>query len=211
MAIKVGILGVGAFAQSFIPLFKAHPLVSEVVLCDINADKLNISAREYGVSRSYTSLNELCASDVDSIAVITQHWMHAPHAIQALNAGKHVYSAVPGAVSMDEITQLVSTVEKKQRICMMGETSYYYPEAIYCRDRFVKGDFGHVVFGEAEYYHDWEHGLYDVMQWRHGENCVASPAIRPCTTPPIRSGCSSRSRGVCDARFRSRVRRPQAQ
>jgi predicted dehydrogenase len=170
MGIKVGILGTGSFAQCFIPLFKAHPLVDELVLCDKNADKLSDNSRRHGVSRCYSSLDELCKSDVDAVAVITQHWLHAPQALELLNAGKHVYSAVPSAVTMDEITSLVDTVQRTKLIYMVGETSYYYPTAIYCRERFKAGDFGHVVYGEGEYYHDWDHGLYDVAKWRRGAN-----------------------------------------
>src|SRR6185436_9036774 len=166
MGIKVGILGTGSFAQCFIPLFKAHPLVDELVLCDKNPDKLGENSRRHGVSRCISSLEELCKSDVDAVAVITQHWLHAPQAVQLLNAGKHVYSAVPSAVTMDEITSLVDTVQRTKQIYMVGETSYYYPTAIYCRERFKAGDFGHVVYGEGEYYHDWDHGLYDVAKWR---------------------------------------------
>src|SRR3954471_4765476 len=110
MGIKVGILGTGSFAQCFIPLFKAHPLVDELVLCDKNADKLSENSRKHGVSRCYSSLEELCKSYVDAVAVITPHWMHAPQTIQLLNAGKHVYSAVPSAVTMDEITGMVDAV-----------------------------------------------------------------------------------------------------
>ena len=53
---------------------------------------------------------------------------------------------------------------------MVGETSYYYPCAIYCRRRCKAGDFGHVVYGEAEYPHDISHGLYDVSKWRWGKD-----------------------------------------
>jgi predicted dehydrogenase len=52
------------------------------------------------------------------------------------------------------------------KIYALGETSYYYPAAIYCRQRFAEGAFGHIVYGEAEYYHDWDHGLEDVYKWR---------------------------------------------
>ena len=86
------------------------------------------------------------------------------------DAGKHVYSAVPSAISLDEITALVRAVEQTGKIYMIGETSYYYPCAIYCRERFRKGDFGHVVYGEGEYYHDYSHGMYDVLKWRHGKD-----------------------------------------
>jgi predicted dehydrogenase len=169
MGIRVGICGVGAFADSFIPLFKAHPLVDEVTLCDLDGEKLRAKSERFGIPATCPSLDELCERDVDAIAIITQHWLHAPQGVQALKAGKHVYSAVPAAHSMEEIAELVKTVEETGLIYMIGETSYYYPCAIYCRERFAEGEFGRVVYGEAEYYHDWDHGLYDVAKWRGGE------------------------------------------
>ena len=169
MGIKVGICGVGAFADSFIPLFNAHPLVDEVTLCDLDADKLRAKSERFGIPRTCPSLDELCEQDVDAVAIITQHWLHAPQAVQALKAGKHVYSAVPAAHSMAEIGELVATVEETGLLYMIGETSYYYPCTLYCRQRHQIGHFGRIVYGEAEYYHDWDHGLYDVAKWRGGE------------------------------------------
>jgi predicted dehydrogenase len=169
MGIKIGICGVGAFADNFIPLFKAHPEVASVTLCDLDAVKLKAKAEKFGLSRTCPSLDELCLSDVDAIAVFTQNWLHGPQAVQALRAGKHVYSAVPSAITMEEITALVRAVEETGRLYMIGETSYYYPCALYCRERFRKGDFGSVVYAEGEYMHDFNHGLYDVYKWRGGD------------------------------------------
>ncbi len=162
--------GVGSFAECFIPLFKAHPLVDEVILCDLDADKLRAKSEKFDIPATCPSLDALCQTEVDAVAIITQHWLHAPQAVQAMQAGKHVYSAVPAAHSMEELTDLVHAVETTGRVYMIGETSYYYPCAIYCRDRYARGDFGRVVYAEAEYYHDWDHGLYDVARWRGGDN-----------------------------------------
>lgn len=170
MGIKLGICGVGSFATSFIPLFKAHPAVDALTLCDLDAAKLQHQAAQFDITRTCPSLDELCQSDVDAIALFTQNTLHGPQAVQALRAGKHVYSAVPSAIAMDEVAELVKAVEETRNIYMIGETSYYYPCAIYCRERFRKGDFGHVVYGEAEYYHDMDHGLYDVAKWRFGDD-----------------------------------------
>jgi predicted dehydrogenase len=166
-------VGVGAFAQSFIPLFKAHPLVEEVVLCDLEPRKLEESAARWGVKQTSPSLDDLlgpgrASGGVDAVAIITQHWLHAPQAIAALRAGKHVYSAVPTGVTMDEIRGLERTVRETQKVYMIGETSYYYPAMVYCRRRFAARDFGRIVYGEGEYYHDWDHGLEDVYKWRYG-------------------------------------------
>ena len=39
MGIKVGICGTGSFSRNFIPLFKHHPGVDSVVLCDLVEEK----------------------------------------------------------------------------------------------------------------------------------------------------------------------------
>src|SRR5947209_4891805 len=169
MGIRVGMVGAGAFARAFIPLFQAHPLVDEVALCDLVAAKLQDVAVTYGLSKTYPSLDALCESDVDAAAIITQNWLHGPQAVQALRAGKHVYSAVPTGITVEEIATLVRTVEETGLVYMLGETSYYYPAVLYCRQRYAAGDFGAIVYGEGEYYHDWDHGLYDVFRWRGGE------------------------------------------
>ena len=169
MGLKVGFCGVGAFADCFIPLFKAHPLVDQVVLSDLNADKLKAKSEKFDLPLTVNSLDELCETSVDAIAIFSQNWMHGPQAVQALRAGKDVYSAVPSAISVAEMGELVQATQETGRIYMIGETSYYYPAAIYCRKRFADGDFGRIVYSEGEYYHDMDHGLYDVLKWRGGE------------------------------------------
>jgi predicted dehydrogenase len=66
---------------------------------------------------------------------------------------------------------------------MLGETSYYYPAAIYCRQRFAAGDFGQVVYAQAEYYHDWDEGLYDVMKQRGGSRWLEFAGLPPMYYP----------------------------
>ena len=180
MGITIGICGTGAFATCFIPLFKAHPDVDNVVLCDLNDELLRQKSAQFDVPDTCPSLDALCESDIDAIAIITQHHLHGPQAVQALRSGKHVYSAVPAAVSFDELADLVQAVEETGKSYMIGETSYYYPCTVYCRNRFRNGDFGHVVYAEAEYYHDFSHGLYDVYKRRHGKDWE-----RFCGIPPM--------------------------
>jgi predicted dehydrogenase len=183
MSITVAIVGTGAFATHFIPLFQAHPLVDEVVLCDVVPEKLAAAATKYGVRRTLPSLDAACESEVDGVAIITQPWLHGKQALQALRAGKHVYSAVPTGRTIEEIRALVEAVTTTGRIYMIGETSYYYPSAIYCRQRHAAGNFGEIVYGEAEYYHDWDHGLYSIAQTRGGERWLDHAGAPPMYYP----------------------------
>lgn len=168
MGIKIGMVGLGVFAHYFIPLFIAHPLVDEVVLCDVDEEKVKESVKRYGITNTSPSLEHLCRTDVDAVVIITQNWMHGPQAQLALREGKHVYSAVPIAISIEEIEGIVKLVEETGNIYMMGETSYYYPDTIYCRNQFKNKLFGDVIYAQSEYIHDFDHGLYDVYKLRGG-------------------------------------------
>ena len=55
------------------------------------------NAQRWSIAKTCPSLDKLCESDVDAVAIITQHWLHGSQAIAALEAAKDVYSAVPAA------------------------------------------------------------------------------------------------------------------
>lgn len=183
MGLKVGFCGSGMFARHFIPLFQAHPDVDEVVLSDLNPEVLKEKAEKFGIERTFASHDELCKSDVDAIAIFTQRWLHGPQAIQALKAGKHVYSAVPMGVTLEEIEEIVKLTKETGLTYMQGETSYYRPQTIYCRERFAKGFFGDFVYGEGQYYHDLSHGFYEAFERSGGENWKSTASFPPMLYP----------------------------
>lgn len=154
MGFKMGIAGCGSFGNSFVPLYKAHPLVAEVVIADLVPERVENFSKKYGVERTCSSLDELLKTDVDAVAIITQRHLHGPMVIQALKAGKHVYSAVPMAIDIEDVKEIIRLVKETGLIYMVGETSYYYPETILCRKMFKEGKFGEFVYGEAQYLHD---------------------------------------------------------
>lgn len=157
MGLKIGICGAGKFGRCFVPVFQRHPDVEEVYLADVIPDRLAQVAAQYGVQKTFDSLDALCKSDCDAIALFTQRWMHGPQAVQALKAGKHVYSAVPAAITLEELAELVDTVKSTGLIYMLGETSYYRAQTTFCRNKFLAGEFGKFVYGEGQYHHDMAH------------------------------------------------------
>ena len=166
MGISIGIVGLGSFGSSFADLFMSHPLVDRIALCDREPERIARFATDerwrakFHPRDAYASLDEICASDIDALALFTQPWLHAPQAVQAMEAGKHVYSAVPivmlpdGDEILDWCARLVETVERTGQNYMLGETTFYRSEAIYCRRRAAEGAFGDFVYSEGEYLHD---------------------------------------------------------
>ncbi len=101
MGISLGLVGLGSFGSAFADLFMSHPLVDRIALCDREPNRMRTFAEKplwrakLKADDLYSSLDAICDSDLDALVIITQPWLHAPQAIQALEAGKHVYSAVP--------------------------------------------------------------------------------------------------------------------
>jgi len=177
--IKIGITGAGSFAQCFIPLFRAHPNVTSVALAEVLPERRREVAAKFQIEDTYESHEALCSGDVDAVAIITQRHLHGPQAVEALKRGKHVYSAVPAAITLEEVEELVRTVEGTGLMYMMGETSFYYPAALFCRDKFRKAEFGTFVYGEGEYLHDMSHGFYEAYQHSGGEEWKKYAGIPP--------------------------------
>ena len=183
MGLRVGFVGCGGFASSFIPLFRLHPLVEKVVLCDRKPDRLAEKAKQFGVAEAYTDMDDMLRrSNVDCVAVFVPRHLHGPVVTQALKAGKHVYCAVPTGNSVEEIHEIVDLVRSTRLIYMIGETCYYFPCAMFCRKMFRSGRLGEFVYGEAQYHHDISE-FYPYYQREEGDNWRRVAGLPPFFYP----------------------------
>ncbi|WP_205856566.1 Gfo/Idh/MocA family protein, partial [Phytoactinopolyspora endophytica] len=132
---SVGIVGAGQFSTSFATLWNLHPNVSSLQVTDLKPDRAEQLAARYENATTVGSFEEMLDSDVDAVAIFTQRWTHAPLVLAALEAGKHVYSAVPMATELTDIEAIISSVERTGLIYMMGETSYYNPATTFMRQK----------------------------------------------------------------------------
>lgn len=166
MGIKLGLVGLGSFGRCFAPLFISHPLVDSVGLCDAEEEKMRAIIDDPKMSKKVDlkcvtpSFDEICASDCDALVIMTQPWLHAPQCIQAMKYGKDVYSAVPVISLPDDeemlewCSKIIDTVEQTGKQYMLGETTIFRPQTMFCAKKAAAGEFGDFVHAEAEYAHD---------------------------------------------------------
>jgi predicted dehydrogenase len=188
MSLSIGVVGAGQFAPSFIALFQAHPDVSSVSVTDVIAERTAEKAARFNLPVTYESFEQMLESDVDAVAIFTQRWLHGPMVLKALQAGKHVYSAVPMGMTVEEIEAIVGFVAQSQQTdnpltYMMGETSYYYPSSVFCRNKLAAGEFGRVFYSEGDYVHDMDLGFYAAYQYSGGERWKETASFPPMHYP----------------------------
>ena len=155
--LNIAFIGCGDFARNFVPLFKLHPLVGKVYVCDLITERADEYSKKFSVETVASFEEVLKRRDINAVAIFAQRHLHGPLVLQALSAGKHVYSAVPMASDVEECQQIVEKVAETGLTYMMGETCYYYPSSMLCRYKNQEGFFGKFVYGEAQYHHDISH------------------------------------------------------
>ena len=151
--LTVAFIGCGRFAKFFVPLFKAHPLTKKVYVCDLIPEKAKLYSERFGVEIINSFEDVLNNKEIDCVINFTQRHIHGEIVTRALKANKHVYSAVPMASTVEECKEIVDLVKQTGLIYLMGETCYYYPCAMYCREAYKEGKFGDFSYGASQYYH----------------------------------------------------------
>lgn len=167
--VRIGIVG-GRFGATF--QWHRHPSCSVEAVCDIRADRVQAMREIYRCESGYSEFREMLRHPgLDAVGVFTPAPLHAWMAIEAMNAGKHVVSAVPAALKLDDLESLVETVRRTGMRYMMAETTYYRPQIITCRKWAEEGRFGDIFYSESEYHHNFPQLMYDergLPTWRHG-------------------------------------------
>jgi predicted dehydrogenase len=184
MTFSLGIVGAGQFSGQFAALFDAHPGVRDVHVTDVLPERAERLVAAQGLAGTFPSYTAMLESPlVDAVAIFTQRWTHGPLVMQGLNAGKHVYSAVPMAVTAEEVAAIVATVRATGLTYMMGETSHYHPATVHARARIAEGAFGRLFYAEGDYVHDMDLGFYDAYRHSGGENWRATASSPPMLYP----------------------------
>ena len=184
MSFTLGIVGIGQFGSHFAELFAAHPDIDALYAVDSVPERIDaVEARGVAFAGRFETLEDLLASDVDAVAIFTQRWTHGQHALAALRAGKHVYSAVPMAIEEDEIRQITEEVQRTGLVYMMGETSQYNAAVVLARRIHRSGAFGEVFYAEGDYVHDMDLGFYEAYQYSGGEAWKSTASYPPLLYP----------------------------
>lgn len=107
---------------------------------------------------------------VDAVILASPQHHHAPQAILALEAGVHVLSEVPAAVSLEQAQDLLTAVRRSSAHYMIAENYCFSPANLTIREMTRAGLFGELYFGEGEYLHEmksWHTDASGQPTWRY--------------------------------------------
>ena len=129
--LKVGIVGAGGITRAHLPAYLERPdRVQLNAVCDLVEPLAQELAKKAGIDAVYLDIQEMLRdADIEAVDICTTHNSHAPLAIAAAEAGKHVIVEKPMAISVQECRDMISAADKAGTTLMVAQHLRYAPEA----------------------------------------------------------------------------------
>lgn len=221
----VAVFGCGGVSAAHFSAYAANPKSRLVAAVDVRPELAAAAAKRWGVPRSYTSVEAALADPEVQIAdLCLPHHLHAPIAIQAANAGKHVFVEKPIANTLAEADEMIAACRKNGVVLMVDQTKRYQNRHRKIKELLDAGLVGDPILVKAAYLQDithaWEHmdpkrratywkhdgvisgiGIHslDMLRWLVGE--VAEVQAVASTSDLIEKGRATEDTGVVLLRF----------
>ncbi len=151
--LRVAVIGCGGIATwAHMPAYENMDNVEVVAMCDIKKDKALKLAEKHGVptDRVFEDYHDVIAlPDVDAIDICTPNKFHSIIAVDALNAGKHVFSEKPDAISVEEANKMKDAAEKNGKILMVMRNNRHSAPSKFLKKYIAEGNMGEIYAGRC--------------------------------------------------------------
>ena len=140
--INIALVGAGAFGEKHLVGLKSIPDAEVVTIVSASKEEASKLAGQHGiadVSDDYEAT--LQRDDIDAVILTTPTPMHAPQAIMAMDAGKHVEVEIPVADSWADAQAVLAKQQETGLVCMVGHTRRFNPSHQYVKQRIDAGEF----------------------------------------------------------------------
>lgn len=162
-----GIIGCGVIGPVHANAISNLPNAHLVGVCDIQRDRAEAVAKEYGAEIATTDYTELLARpDIDAICVCVPHYLHARVAIDAAKAGKQVFCEKPMAIDPVDMDAMIDAADKASvqlGICFQHRFDPVVKHLKYLVD---SGKFGKLLLGGTQCQCLRNEAYYNSAAWR---------------------------------------------
>ena len=140
---KIAIVGAGVWGDTHAAIYREHPNVEPVAICDKNIDKAKALAEKYGLPRVFGSVDELLAwGDFEAVSIVTPDFLHADIAVACANAGKHMLIEKPLATTREDVFRILEAVKKNNVRAMVDLHNRFSPPFAEAKRLIDQGELG---------------------------------------------------------------------
>lgn len=173
--IRIGVMGARR-GETMMRVLQNHPDAELAAICDNFEPALKRAhsfCAEFGLDiKIFTDFDEFIKYDIDAVVLANFANEHAPFAVKAMRAGKHVMSEVLPCQNPAEAVALIEAAEETGMVYTYAENYCYMSDTFEMWRRFKNGDIGALHYAYCDYIHDcsadWLSLTYgDTTHWRN--------------------------------------------
>lgn len=151
--VRFGFIGAGQIAHWAADVVKSHPHARLVAVKDLNETRVKALQTKHAFEFAYTKAQELVAnSSIDAVYIASPNKMHVPHALMALNAGKHVILEKPFAMNAAEAEQVVAAAKANDCVFTVGMNQRFSADSQKIRHLVENGVLGEIYHAKAYWF-----------------------------------------------------------
>ncbi|MBM4261419.1 MAG: Gfo/Idh/MocA family oxidoreductase [Deltaproteobacteria bacterium] len=155
MNIRIGLVGLGTGGRSLPLAIRKTSGFDFVAGADLREKARAQYAAEFGV-QTFDSVEAMCAmKDLDAVYVATPNPFHAPHAMAAMERGKHVMVEKPMALTLEDCDRMIAAAEKNRVKLMVAHTRSFNEPIRKMREIISSGRLGRVTQVHTLRYSPW--------------------------------------------------------
>lgn len=152
--IRLGVIGAGNIGNVHIQEFSKLQEQCEITaVTDTYLPMAESRAKQYGIPKVSATPAELIASpDVDAVIIGVPNLYHAPLAVQAMEAGKHVLIEKPMGLNAESARNILRTQEKTGMTLMVGHQMRWEWLPLQVKQQVESGALGHIYTAKAGWF-----------------------------------------------------------
>jgi len=163
--VRVGVVGLGHNGVAHVEAHRRVGKSQVVAACDLNEQRLlETGSKRLGISRLYTSAQELCADpQVEAVSINTGDPFHLEPFLAAIGHGKHVLLEKPVANSTEQVEQIARAARGADPALKLavGYVLRFNPLYEAIKAECDRGALGRIYYMEGDYVHNL---LYQARQ-----------------------------------------------
>lgn len=165
--IRFGVVGSGHIGKRHAAMIKNHPQAELLGMTDINA-ALEKEVQQEFEAPFYTDFSAMLVAhpDLEVVSVCTPNNMHAPLAIQALDAGCHVVVEKPMALSKTDAEELIYKSLQASRLVFCVMQNRYSPPSVWLKEMVTSGRLGAIYHVQVNCFWNRDNRYYKPGGWK---------------------------------------------
>jgi predicted dehydrogenase len=153
---KTAVFGAGFVGRVHIEGIRRLGNVEVAAICAVPAEEAERLARQLNVPHSSGDYRKILDDpSIDAVHICTPNSLHAPMALDALAAGKHVLCEKPLTVSAADAREMVAAAKKTGKRNATFHNLRYYPMVQQMRRMREAGELGEILVVQGTYSQDW--------------------------------------------------------